>query len=141
VRRDAVRGLTTAAGVWLVAAVGMACGASLPLLAVALTGGHLIVSFGSRPIIRRLPRSRPGAWMVRLSFRDGQGVLRQALEVATREGFVVTNLTVDRPVESAGIVSVSLEVEGGPDVGRLAAAIGEVNGVVQVATEGIDDNG
>jgi uncharacterized membrane protein YhiD involved in acid resistance len=63
VRRDAVRGLTTAAGVWLVAAVGMARGASLPLLAVALTGGHLIVSFGSRPIIRRLPRSRPGAWM------------------------------------------------------------------------------
>src|ERR1700755_1991988 len=32
VRRDAVRGLTTAATIWLVAAVGMACGAGLPVL-------------------------------------------------------------------------------------------------------------
>ena len=30
VRQDAVRGLTTAAGVWLVAAIGAAAGASLP---------------------------------------------------------------------------------------------------------------
>src|ERR1700710_2451290 len=34
VRRDSVRGLTTAAGIWLTAAVGAACGASLPLLAL-----------------------------------------------------------------------------------------------------------
>lgn len=32
VRRDSVRGLTTAAGVWLTAAIGAACGASLPVL-------------------------------------------------------------------------------------------------------------
>ncbi|MGB8521113.1 MAG: MgtC/SapB family protein [Candidatus Tumulicola sp.] len=32
-KRDVVRGLTTAAIVWLTAAVGMACGAGLPLLA------------------------------------------------------------------------------------------------------------
>ena len=30
VRRDTVRGLTTAAGVWVTAAVGMACGGDLP---------------------------------------------------------------------------------------------------------------
>ncbi|WP_395482082.1 MgtC/SapB family protein [Streptomyces sp. KHY 26] len=30
VRRDAVRGLTTAATVWLTRAVGMACGGGLP---------------------------------------------------------------------------------------------------------------
>src|SRR6201996_2564142 len=37
VRRDLVRGLTTAAGVWLTAAVGAAAGASLPVLAIATT--------------------------------------------------------------------------------------------------------
>jgi putative Mg2+ transporter-C (MgtC) family protein len=37
VRRDAVRGLTTAAGVWLTAAVGMAAGAGLAVLATAGT--------------------------------------------------------------------------------------------------------
>src|ERR1700690_698964 len=37
-RRDIVRGLTTAASVWLTAALGMACGAGLPILAVATRG-------------------------------------------------------------------------------------------------------
>jgi MgtC family len=40
VRKDIVRGLTTAATVWLTAAVGMACGAGLPILAIAVTFGH-----------------------------------------------------------------------------------------------------
>ena len=39
VRKDIVRGLTTAATVWLTAAVGMACGAGLPILAIAVTVG------------------------------------------------------------------------------------------------------
>src|ERR1700753_91624 len=34
VRRDSVRGLTTAAGVWVTAAIGSAAGAGLPILAV-----------------------------------------------------------------------------------------------------------
>src|SRR5690554_4390594 len=36
-RTNVVHGLTTAATIWLVAAVGMACGAELPLLAIATT--------------------------------------------------------------------------------------------------------
>ena len=36
VRKDTVRGLTTAATVWLTAAVGMACGAGFPILAIAV---------------------------------------------------------------------------------------------------------
>ena len=37
VRRDAVRGLTTAAGVWVTSAIGLAAGAGLALLATATT--------------------------------------------------------------------------------------------------------
>src|SRR6202453_4882906 len=37
VRSDAVRGLTTAAGVWITAAIGAAAGANLPILAVLTT--------------------------------------------------------------------------------------------------------
>src|ERR1700761_5466358 len=43
VRRDAVRGLTTAAVVWMTAAIGMACGAGLVVLALVATAGHFIV--------------------------------------------------------------------------------------------------
>ena len=58
VRRDAVRGLTTAAAVWLTAAVGMAAGAGLAILALAVTGVHFIVAYGYTPLARRLPRPR-----------------------------------------------------------------------------------
>lgn len=58
VRRDAVRGLTTAATVWLAATVGMACGAGLPILAIFVTIGNFIVVLAFPLLERRLPRSR-----------------------------------------------------------------------------------
>src|ERR1700722_17338548 len=58
VRKDLVRGLTTAATVWLTAAVGMACGAGLPILAIAVTCVHFIVVFIFPAIERNLPKSR-----------------------------------------------------------------------------------
>ena len=46
VRRDVVRGLTTAATVWLVAAIGTACGSGLLLLGTATTAVHFLVAVG-----------------------------------------------------------------------------------------------
>src|SRR5829696_4943490 len=42
VRRGSVSGLTTAASIWLTAAIGMACGAGMPALAVMATAFHLL---------------------------------------------------------------------------------------------------
>ena len=47
VRKDLVRGLTTATTIWVTAAVGMACGGGLPLLAVAVTAANFVVVFAS----------------------------------------------------------------------------------------------
>jgi putative Mg2+ transporter-C (MgtC) family protein len=77
VRRDTVRGLTTAAIVWLTTAVGMACGAGLPILALFVTGLHFVVVFifpsslnGSRaPAFAGVLRKRQGVlWDRRRSF-------------------------------------------------------------------------
>ncbi len=57
VRRDSVRGLTTAAGVWLTAAVGAAAGASLPVLAVATTLAYFATVWVLAPLAQRLPAS------------------------------------------------------------------------------------
>src|SRR6195952_5760176 len=57
VRRDSVRGLTTAAGIWLTAAVGAAAGASLPLLAIATTVAYFATVYILAPLGRRLPAS------------------------------------------------------------------------------------
>jgi putative Mg2+ transporter-C (MgtC) family protein len=58
VRQDTVKGLTTAATVWLVTAIGMACGAGLPLLALAVTGAYFVVAFVF-PLLMRLLPGRP----------------------------------------------------------------------------------
>jgi putative Mg2+ transporter-C (MgtC) family protein len=55
VRGDRVNGLTTAATVWLVTGVGMACGAGLPFLAVAVTLAYFIVAFVFPILLRLLP--------------------------------------------------------------------------------------
>jgi putative Mg2+ transporter-C (MgtC) family protein len=57
VSQDRVRGLTTAATVWLVTGIGMACGAGLPWLATASTGAYFIVAFVFPLILRIIPGS------------------------------------------------------------------------------------
>jgi putative Mg2+ transporter-C (MgtC) family protein len=57
VDQSRVKGLTTAATVWLVTAVGMACGAGLPWLALAVTGAYFVVAFVFPLILQALPGS------------------------------------------------------------------------------------
>src|SRR5580693_7978049 len=57
VRRDSVRGLTTAAGIWVTAAIGSAAGAGLPVLAVLAAGIYFLVVAVFPVVTRRLPRS------------------------------------------------------------------------------------
>ncbi len=54
-RRDVVRGLTTAASIWLTAAVGMAAGAGMIVMAGAMTILHLIAIVILAPISKHLP--------------------------------------------------------------------------------------
>jgi putative Mg2+ transporter-C (MgtC) family protein len=67
VRKDIVRGLTTAATVWITAAIGMACGAGLPILAIAATVGHFIIIAVFPSLERHLPKSRWAAVPLRIS--------------------------------------------------------------------------
>jgi putative Mg2+ transporter-C (MgtC) family protein len=58
VQGDRVKGLTTAATVWLVTAVGMACGAGLLLLALAVTLAYFVVAFVFPVVLRLLPNGQ-----------------------------------------------------------------------------------
>jgi putative Mg2+ transporter-C (MgtC) family protein len=147
VRRDAVRGLTTAAVVWLTAAVGMAAGAGLPLLAVVVTVGHFVIVYGFTPLSRRLSQRLPGVHQVRLTYRDGEGVLRRALAECTSRGFMVRQLDT-APAEEGGRreedvppgrrVSLRLTVEGRGSATDLAAWLSDVDGVLAVTAGDVD---
>lgn len=146
VRRDAVRGLTTAAVVWLSAAVGMAAGAGLWLLAVVVTAGHFLIVFGFTPVAHRISQRLPGARSLRLSYRDGQGVLRRALAECTGRGFAVRQLVASdeesvREEDGGRRVSVRLVVEGRGSATELAAALADVDGVLSVEAADVDAEG
>ena len=53
-RRGSVHGLTTAAAVWESAAIGMAAGSGLLLLACTVTAMHFLIILGFMPLARRL---------------------------------------------------------------------------------------
>ena len=101
-RRGSVRGLTTAAVVWLTAAVGMACGAGLPILALAVTGGHFIIVLGFPFIAARLPKSRWTPSLLQVSYEDGREILRDVLITCTQHHFAVSRLQVERLSKPGG---------------------------------------
>jgi putative Mg2+ transporter-C (MgtC) family protein len=137
VRGDAVRGLTTAAIVWMTTAIGMACGAGLAILAIAATAGHFLVVLGYPTLAARLPRSRYLGFGLRVVYEDGRGILRRILAESTRRGFAIVHVAtrqLERQVSGAPAVAVTLEVRGQPSADALAAALQDLDGVFEVST-------
>jgi putative Mg2+ transporter-C (MgtC) family protein len=132
VKRAGVRGLTTAAAIWLTAAVGLAAGAGLVPLAIGATAAHLIVSYAYSPLVRRLPPSRWTLTAVELSYRDREGVLRRVLSEATAMGYVIADLDVARSDADRAIVAVRFDVEGRRSVDNLVEGLQSLDGVVEV---------
>jgi putative Mg2+ transporter-C (MgtC) family protein len=139
VRRDSVRGLTTAAGIWLTAAVGAAAGASLPLLAIATTLAYFATVYILAPLGRRLPASPYAPSAVRVEYDDGRGILRKVLEACTSRDFKVADVNVERGEEPGAPVAVSLEVHGSGSVATLAADLGDIDGVHGVAAGDVNE--
>ncbi|WP_116102798.1 MgtC/SapB family protein [Amycolatopsis thermalba] len=138
VRRDVVRGLTTAAVVWMSVAVGCACAAGLPLLAPVVTAAHFVVVYGYPPLVRLLTRRSPATTTVRLAYRDGEGVLRRILELATRAGYSVEQALSARR-DTGRVIDLRMRLLGPRRVDDLLATLAEQPGIVAVETGGVDD--
>jgi putative Mg2+ transporter-C (MgtC) family protein len=137
VRRDTVRGLTTAAGAWVTAAIGMACGGNLPIIAVATTLVYFIVAYIYPELVCRLPRSRDAPSDLRLVYLDGHGILREALAECARRGFSISDLSIKHSGvltdgHEAALVTVELEVRGRGPLTELATQLNEMHGIVDV---------
>jgi len=138
VRRDVVRGLTTAAVVWMSVAVGCACAAGLPLLAVVVTAAHFVVVYGYPPLIRLLTRRSPESATVRVTYRDGQGALRRILELATRSGYSVEQALTARHHDDR-LIDLRMRLLGPRGVTTLLATLSDQPGIVAVETGGVDE--
>ena len=156
VRRDAVRGLTTAAAVSLTAGIGAAAGAGLPILATLATGTYFLVVVGFPPLAARLPRSSTAISVIRVRYYDGRGVLRRVLACTTGEGFAVaevaatslrdalgpdTHSSMAELAGNAAMVEVTLRIHGKGSVNELTAALTELDGVATVVAGDINQAG
>lgn len=136
VRRDAVRGLTTAATVWVTAAVGTACGGGLLLLAVAATAVHFFVVLGYPRLLRLLRRSLREPQVVRVGYLDGYGVLRSVLTICTSRGWTVQDLQVEREDTDDGeqrTVIVAVRLQGRESTTGLVEELSNLDGVLHAA--------
>jgi putative Mg2+ transporter-C (MgtC) family protein len=149
VKRDSVRGLTTAAAIWVTAAVGAASGAGLPVLAVMTTAIYFLIALVFPVVTRRLPQSSTAVSMIRVRYPDGRGLLRQLLEIATQRGFAIDEVStemVDHPRSASGedsthgraVAEVTLHVHGKSSINELAAAFSEVDEVEAVLADDIN---
>ncbi len=126
-RRDSVRGLTSAATIWVTAAVGMAAGSGLVSLAFGMTATHLLVTFVLGPIASILP-TRDTKRVLRITYVDGEGVLRRVLAAATTEGFS-TFIFATRRLEDSNLVQLDARFKGNGRLRTLIPVLDDLEGV------------
>lgn len=132
-RSNVVHGLTTAATIWLVAAVGMASGAQLPVVAVAVTLGYLVLVPLLGMLTARMPKARAESVLV-LRYRDGQGILRSILSAATDLGYRTAVIDVTETAERT--VEIRARFTGKPSQHELITTLSALDGVERVAVLG-----
>lgn len=150
-RRDAVRGLTTAAAIWFTAALGMACGAGLPILAIATTAAHFIVMVLFPKLLKQLPRSGEQSTELTISYEDSRGLLRTILVSCTELRFAIDGVRLEEENRSAEqlldeadregtapaaprprLVTLTMLVHGKRPVSHLITGLGAIDGVHEV---------
>ena len=145
VRRDAVRGLTTAAGVWFVAAVGMAAGATLYVIAGGATVLYLLTMFGLRPLSNRMPHAKATVRDFEISYLDGHGILRTIMETVSGLGVKVTDLRVTGArdlADGAKLQSIVLTTSGSASaLDDLDDSLLQIGGVHTVVGKAIGTRG
>ncbi len=132
VRRDAVRGLTTAAAIWISCAVGTACGAGLPVLALVGVACYFTVVYAFPALVRVLPATRMAYEPVTINYLDGHGHLRSILAAVTELNYAVVRIDTHRRPEPE-LVSLTLELQGRGDLGQLGTRLTELDGVQRVS--------
>jgi putative Mg2+ transporter-C (MgtC) family protein len=95
--KDTIRGLTTAAAIWVACAVGLAIGAGFYLFGSAVTGLTLVSLVGLKALERRLKKD----WYKEMTVvaRDEAGQLNRIQEIITKNKFEIVNFGLKKDLE------------------------------------------
>jgi putative Mg2+ transporter-C (MgtC) family protein len=134
-RRGAVHGLTTAASVWESAAIGMAAGSGLVLLACTVTAMHFLIVLGFMPIARRLASRLSGSVRLHVTYADGRGVMTALLQACERRQWILAELAADPPGEPLGAApgqSGVLLTLSGRGILNASAVLAGIDGITSI---------
>lgn len=134
-RGEIVKGLTTAASIWTVAAIGLAVGGGLYLAAGASTVIILIILAGMKPL-EEAYRSRNQTCMLKVEV-DNNGLtpdlLREALSL--RIGQVKRFLVESRDPQGVDQLAILLTKVSSQDIASFPDKLRDLDGVRQVTIE------
>lgn len=132
VNNDTVKGLTTAATVWVSAAIGVACGAGMAALAVATLLLHFILIFAIGPLVAKLPSSHRNDRTV-IEYESDRGIMRKILVAASMLGYTATvNSTESIQTENGKGMRVVMRFEGPYPQDALLHELSKLDGVTAV---------
>ncbi|SIR94653.1 putative Mg2+ transporter-C (MgtC) family protein [Williamsia sterculiae] len=139
-RRGAIRGLTTAAAVWETAAIGMAAGSGLLVLATVVTALHFVIVFVYTPIGRYIDNRAHHERTYAITYYDGRGVLRDLIASCTANAWTIRSPTIldtdHSATEPAVTVTVTLD---GRNVAAAPNTIAAIDGLIRIDLSDEDD--
>lgn len=142
-RREMVHGLTTAAGIWAVAAVGLAVGGGLFLAAIVATALMLAILSVIKPLERKFLSKRRGL-VINVTANSQAPVLASVQSALTSSGLRLKRLVVFRRDNSAeDQLEIALSGNAGENTAKLVkefiAKVREIPGVREVRFEDSED--
>ncbi len=133
-----IRGLTTAASLWAVAAVGMAAGAGSWAVALTVTIVVIVSLWPLRLVAERFVGRDRTRVVLRLSTADPQALARAVAGVSELDG-VIAYLATDRTPGGALTVDLEIRLADASGAARAAAAIAAVDGIDLVESKALGD--
>jgi putative Mg2+ transporter-C (MgtC) family protein len=131
-RGEIVRGLTTAASVWTVAAIGLAVGGGLYLAAGSSTIIILIILAGIKPL-EEAYRSRNQSCQLKIEVESGfltPELLRETLQL--RAGQIKRFLVQTRDTQGSDDLLVLISKVSSQDIASFSSKLNELDGVKSV---------
>jgi putative Mg2+ transporter-C (MgtC) family protein len=132
-RKEIIRGLTTAAAIWVVAAIGLACGAGLLIEAALTTFLTIIVLALLQPLRQRLRRRSPVARRLRVKVAVVEdALLSRVYDTCAEMGTNIENIEVQagNGKEKMEIECTSIEA---PRLARSLIALRTLPGIESIA--------
>jgi putative Mg2+ transporter-C (MgtC) family protein len=129
-RREIVRGLTTAAGLWVVAGIGLAVGAGMYLASIGGTIASLVVLAGFKPVEDRLFR-RPQRLIINVRPTEGQvAAIREAFDSSHVRLHRLTLLAGDKAKQET--IRADYTCNPASDVERLVERLRSLPGFLSI---------